>query len=301
MDVRELRAHRLEVVAGIEALGDRDRLTERLAVAQEGGAGEHIDLRAGIVDVVLARHRPAGGGEQVRERVAEHRAAAVADMHRPGGVGRDVLDVDRTARHLSAPERLALAERRPDHRMIDVRREPQVDEAGAGHARLDDAGIGAQFACQRLAERLGVLPGLLRQHQGGVGGQIPVRGVARRLDHDPRQVEALRQQAGAGERFERLAHARLEEGEDVHGAQVFVVSARRLARASGGRTRRGRHSNGGRECHGASAPPGASSASTARSRSGSGAGRRVSRSTVTWTKCPWAAASASSSRKIAIS
>ena len=88
-------ADRLQIVAGIEALRDRtDVLAQRLAVAQIGGAGEHVDLGAGIVDVVLAGHRVAGEGQQVRERIAEHGAAAMADMHRPGRVGRDVFDVD---------------------------------------------------------------------------------------------------------------------------------------------------------------------------------------------------------------
>ena len=68
---------------------------ERLAVAQIGGAREHIDLGAGIVDVVFAGHRKAGESQQVRERIAEHGAAAMADMHRPGRIGRDVFDIDR--------------------------------------------------------------------------------------------------------------------------------------------------------------------------------------------------------------
>ena len=75
---------------------------ERLAVAQEGRAGEHVDLRAGVVDVVLARHLVAGEGEERGERIAEHGAAAVADMHRPGRVGRHVLDVDLLPRALPA-------------------------------------------------------------------------------------------------------------------------------------------------------------------------------------------------------
>ncbi len=91
-------ADRLEIIARIEALGDvTDVLAERLAVAQERGTRQHIDLGAGIVDVVLARHPEAGEGQQIGQRVAEHRAAAVADMHRAGRVGRDVFDVDRLA------------------------------------------------------------------------------------------------------------------------------------------------------------------------------------------------------------
>ena len=36
----------------------------------------------------------AGEFEQIGERVAEHRAAAVADMHRPGRIGRNIFDID---------------------------------------------------------------------------------------------------------------------------------------------------------------------------------------------------------------
>ena len=43
---RESFADGLQIVAGIEALGDRaDVFAERLAVAQEGRAREHVDLR----------------------------------------------------------------------------------------------------------------------------------------------------------------------------------------------------------------------------------------------------------------
>ena len=94
----ERRADRLEIVAGIKAIRDgADVFAERLAVAQERRARQHIDLPAGVVDVVLARHRKAGDRQQIGERVAEHRAAAMADVHRPGRIGRDVFDVDRLA------------------------------------------------------------------------------------------------------------------------------------------------------------------------------------------------------------
>ena len=92
---RERDADRLEIIAGIEAFRNRaDVLAQRLAVAQVSRAREHVDLRAGIVDVVLARDLVAGELQQVRERIAEHRAAAMPDMHRPGRVGRDVFDID---------------------------------------------------------------------------------------------------------------------------------------------------------------------------------------------------------------
>ena len=69
----------LQIIARIEAFWDRNCLAERLAVAQIGRAREHFDLGAGVVDVIFARDLEAGEVEQVRQRVTEHRAAAVAD------------------------------------------------------------------------------------------------------------------------------------------------------------------------------------------------------------------------------
>ena len=71
--VAELRlqrlADRLQIIARIETARDlADVFAERLAVAKVGGAGERIDLRAGVVDVVFARHRVAGRGEHVGDR-----------------------------------------------------------------------------------------------------------------------------------------------------------------------------------------------------------------------------------------
>ena len=60
-------------------------------------AAEALHLRAGVVDVELARDRRAAGQQQARDRVAERRPAGVADVQRPGGVGADELDVDRVA------------------------------------------------------------------------------------------------------------------------------------------------------------------------------------------------------------
>ena len=52
---------RHEIVAGIEPFRNlADVLAERLAVAQECRAREHVDLRAGVVDVIFARDVVAG-------------------------------------------------------------------------------------------------------------------------------------------------------------------------------------------------------------------------------------------------
>ena len=122
-------ADRLQIIAGIKPIRNRaDVFAERLAVAQEGRAREHIDLRAGVVDVVLARDVEAGEVEQVGQRVAEHRAAAMADMHRPGRIGGDVFDIDLL--------RLADAAARRNARLAPARRRSASVQAAGLSVRL---------------------------------------------------------------------------------------------------------------------------------------------------------------------
>ena len=94
---------RLQIIAGIQPFRNlADVLAERLAIAQERRAREHIDLRAGIVDVIFAGDVIARERQQACQRIAEHRAPAVADMHRPGRIGRDIFDIDLFGRADSA-------------------------------------------------------------------------------------------------------------------------------------------------------------------------------------------------------
>ncbi len=76
---------RLQIVARIEAGWNfADVLAQRLAIAQMHGAREHVHLPARVVDVVLARDIEAGERQQVGKRIAEHGAAAMADVHGAG-------------------------------------------------------------------------------------------------------------------------------------------------------------------------------------------------------------------------
>ena len=60
-------------------------------------ARERIDLAAGIVDVIFARHGKAGIFQRAGQRIADDRAAAMPHVHRPGRVGADIFDIDRLA------------------------------------------------------------------------------------------------------------------------------------------------------------------------------------------------------------
>jgi hypothetical protein len=213
----ERSAHRLEIVAGIQAVRNRtDVLAERLAVAQECRAREHVDLGAGIVDVILARDRKAGAIEQVGERIAEHGAAAMADMHRPGRIGGDVLDIDRRALpHLAAPVVRAGLEHHAQGAGPSGRLERQIDEARPGHLDLGDQRVGAQLFGNRLGELARLLACILRQHHGGIGGHVAVRGVARRLDDDAGLVDAGGQQTVRDQRGVGSAHLVQHGGENI--------------------------------------------------------------------------------------
>ena len=88
-------SHWFQIVAGIKSVGNRtDVLAKRLAIAQVCRAREHVDLGAGIVDVIFACHLVAGEGQEARQRIAKYRAAAMADMHRAGRIGGHVFDID---------------------------------------------------------------------------------------------------------------------------------------------------------------------------------------------------------------
>ena len=78
-----------DVGAGVAVLGGR--------LALGGGdqrVGEPVDLRAVIVEVVLAYHLGALGAQQPAQRVADRGPARATDVDGAGGVGGDELEVD---------------------------------------------------------------------------------------------------------------------------------------------------------------------------------------------------------------
>ncbi len=86
---RDLARHVVDVVAVVAVLGD-------LAAFADGHdrRAQVLDLAAEVVEVVLARDGVAGGRQDPAQEVAGEGAAGIADVERPGGVGRDELDVD---------------------------------------------------------------------------------------------------------------------------------------------------------------------------------------------------------------
>ncbi len=206
----------LEVVAGIEPFRDVDGFTERLAVTQERGARQHVDLGAGIVDVIFAGDVIARVVQEACQRIAENRAAAMADMHRPGRIGRDVFDIDLLARADAAfPIGRAFAQH--GEQGIGPCRgfQGQIDEAGAGDINGGNQVIGAQPGRDRFGEvaRLGF--GLLGQNHRGIGSHVAMRRLLRGLDHHAREVDAFGQHGFRRERGADRTHAGKDVGKQM--------------------------------------------------------------------------------------
>ena len=78
---------RVAVCRGGFTLGGRDQ-----------GAGEPVDLRAVVIEVVLAHNVGALRREQPAQRVTDGGPAGAADVDGSGGVGRDEFQVDLVGR-----------------------------------------------------------------------------------------------------------------------------------------------------------------------------------------------------------
>ena len=212
------RADRLEIIARIKPFRDgADVLAERFAVAQIGRARELIDLRAGIVDVIFARHLEAGEGQQVGQRIAEHGAAAMADMHRPGRIGRDIFDIDRHAarRYRSlpycAPSCTALRSASIHAAGLSVR----LMKPGPATSTLATRSSARSLSGDRFGKLARLAAGILGEHHGGIGRDVAMRRIARRLDRHARLIDAGRQHAGGNQRVVRAADAIEHFGENV--------------------------------------------------------------------------------------
>ena len=150
-----------QVVARIQPLGDLGLQAAGLAVALVGRARQHVDLRAAVVDVVLPRHvdsRRSRAAPPARRRTP--RRATWPDMHRPGRVGRDELDVDPPAaaqrRAAEGPALRSGSPAAPPNQTPGV--EPQVQEARPRHLGADHAGASAQRARRPAPRRSRAAP-----------------------------------------------------------------------------------------------------------------------------------------------
>ena len=167
----------VDVGAGVAVLGRA--LTH---VTGHQAAHESVDLRAVVVEVVLARDRRALGGEHARERVAHGRPARSAQVYRAGRIRRDELEIDDLI-----GERLRRAVR--GARVDDGLREraggrgiqPDIDEAGPGDLDARDARHLSQARGDLPREFTWVRPDGLREPEGGIRGPVAVLAILRPL------------------------------------------------------------------------------------------------------------------------
>jgi hypothetical protein len=114
----------------------------------------------------------------------------MADMHRPGRVGGDIFDIGLPS---GANLRTAIIRAGCEHRLQSSVPEPvrkaQVDEAGTGDLNGRDIAIAPESCRDLLCQRARIFPDRLRQDHRGIGRQIAMGRVARRLDGDAAQIK----------------------------------------------------------------------------------------------------------------
>ena len=137
--ILELLGHVDHIGALVAAFGQRDLASELLLIASEQGAAEEPDLRAGVIDVVLALDLKSGGVEHRGQRIAEDCAASVADLQRAGRVGRDELDLHPMAfAQIDAAPLVARVDHGEQQIALPLGVQRDIDESRPGHIDIGD-------------------------------------------------------------------------------------------------------------------------------------------------------------------
>ena len=215
----------------VAALGDLRLLPEQLEVARGHRLAELQHLHAEVVHVELALDRVARRFQQARERVAHGGPPPVSEVHRPGRVRADELDLDllRLGRARAAPGVTGLLDL-TNQTGQPVVGQTDVDEPGAGD--LDTGDVLGGLRIERFDDRIGDVArlhlGLLRDLERDARRPVAVL-LARGPLHLERGDRKRRQIAGslspfhggANERRElRLDHGQLD-GKTVSPARTF--------------------------------------------------------------------------------
>jgi hypothetical protein len=175
-----------DVLALIVVIRKIDTLPEKLQVAETHGIPEDPHLPPGIVEVVLPLHLVPGPLIEASDRVSKDRAPPVPNGERARGVGAHKFDLDALPR---AGERTAVElpgfQDRRDLGTVELLRQPNVDEAGAGDLHgADERGINLPRPHDFFGELPRPFPHGLGQGQGHVRGQIPVLLLAGMVKRD---------------------------------------------------------------------------------------------------------------------
>ena len=178
-----------EVFARIGVLRQLGRLSENLAQPYVHGAGEGLELIAGVVDVELALDGHALRAQDAREGITDRGRAGVDDG--TGGIGGDELEEDATARraHHGAVPRARSQDLREGPR-APVRGKRHVQEPRARHLERRDHRAHGEILSDRLGDLAWRLAGRASQGKGDVGGIVAVAFFPR---HFPEHVVRHRQ------------------------------------------------------------------------------------------------------------
>ncbi len=202
----DLPRHLPHVVALVAVPGEGQGEAVDLQIAQPGGQGEDVHLPPGIVDVILAGDGVARRLQHVGEAGAEGRAAPVAHMEGPRGIGGDELHL-----HLAALAPVAAPVGGPGgldgahHGLFGGGGEMDVAEAGPGDFGAGDIGRGGQRCDQAGGELAGIFPHGLGEPHGEVAGIVPMLGLLGTLKLDFRRGMVGRDGfQRPGEEFEQM-------------------------------------------------------------------------------------------------
>ena len=202
--VAENAARRVgHVVAGVAVGGQGCVHAQRLRGAGVERGVEVVHLVAGVVDVILTHHVETGGGEDVGQCTAQHRAPGVPHVDRARRVDAHELDLDLAARaDGTVGVDLALLQHRLHLAGQPALGEFEVDEAGPDRRGLSDLVEGCQRAGDALGDFQWVHPRLPRQLHGEVRRVVTVLRVLGALDVALGQ-RPLRERAGLHRRRRR--------------------------------------------------------------------------------------------------
>ena len=170
-------------------------LAAGLEVTQPDAGGQDVHLPAGIVDVVLAVHLPAIGGQQIRHAGAERTVTPVTHVQRPGRVGRHELDDDLAigAAGVTA-EGIAQLVHLPHHLRLRIASQIKIDEAGAGDFAAQHARRGGQLLDDGLRQRTRRKTSCFGQTHGDIAGEVAVGAVACAFDDNGARIDRVGQQ-----------------------------------------------------------------------------------------------------------
>jgi hypothetical protein len=154
----------------------------------------------------------------------------MADMHRPGRVGRDIFDVDLLAGADGLPAKIgALLKHRDQQLAPEIVLELQIDEARPRDVRPFDIGILGQFGDDTLGQSARVLAGGFGQHHRRVGGQIAMGRIARRFHRDARSIDRSTGIVFQVKSLDDFCNPTGEVGEDVHSYSLCATASLRAA------------------------------------------------------------------------